>query len=91
MIVWSTAAAQQLEDLDWFLIENYPQTADDIMYRIHSSIGTLKDFPQVGRLGRSPGTRELIIPGTPYLAIYRLEGKNITIVALLHGAQRWPR
>lgn len=38
MIFWSAAAAQQLEDLDWYLIENMPAAADITMHRIHSSI-----------------------------------------------------
>jgi len=85
MILWSKAAAQQLEDLDWYLIENAPDAADAVMHRIHSGIGTLKDFPRAGRPGRVPGTRELVIPGTPYLVIYSFQRHDIMIVALLHS------
>jgi len=91
MIIWSAAAASQLEELDWYLLERNPDAADDAIYRIHAAIGTLREFPEMGRPGRVPGTRELVISGTPYLAIYKIMRQDISIVALLHGAQKWPR
>jgi plasmid stabilization system protein ParE len=35
-------------------------------------------------------TRELVIPGLPYLAVYRLKGDVIEVSRVLHGAQKWP-
>lgn len=44
----------------------------------------------MGRLGRVHGTRELVIPGTPLLIAYRVRKDGIRILAVLHGARRWP-
>jgi plasmid stabilization system protein ParE len=44
----------------------------------------------MGRSGRVAGTRELVIAGTPYLVAYRVEAKAVVILAVIHGAQRWP-
>jgi plasmid stabilization system protein ParE len=44
----------------------------------------------MGRPGRIPGTRELVISRTPYIAIYVVEGGVVRIVALHHSAQEWP-
>jgi len=35
-------------------------------------------------------SRELVIPQTPYLAIYRIDGHTISILRILHGSQCWP-
>src|ERR1700736_4107998 len=43
--------------------------------------------PSRGRAGRVPGTRELIIPRTPFIVPYRLEGKTIQILRIFHGAR----
>jgi toxin ParE1/3/4 len=43
-----------------------------------------------GRPGRWPGTRELIIPGTPYIVPYRVKGPVVEILRVFHGARRWP-
>jgi toxin ParE1/3/4 len=50
----------------------------------------LASWPEIGRPGSVPNTRELAIVGTPFVAIYRLIGKRVEIMRLLHGAQKWP-
>jgi toxin ParE1/3/4 len=49
-------------------------------------------FPESGRIGRLRHTRELVVPQTPFIAIYRLSpsGNEIHILRLLHAAQKWP-
>jgi len=37
----------------------------------------------------STGLGELVIRGTPYLVAYRIVGKTIRILRVLHGAQLW--
>lgn len=48
------------------------------------------DFPEMGRLGRVSGTRELIVSRMPYIAIYHLRNNTVEILRLLHMAQLWP-
>jgi len=40
--------------------------------------------------GRVAGTRELVVVGTPYIVVYRIEPAAVVILRVLHGAQRWP-
>jgi plasmid stabilization system protein ParE len=63
------------------------QRQDEIIVR---AVTRLADFPQLGRVGRIAGTRELVIPGTPYIAAYIVLDGAIAVLAILHGAQRWP-
>jgi len=44
----------------------------------------------VGRTGQKKGTREMVIPGLPFLAVYRVRDELVEIIRILHGAQRWP-
>ena len=57
---------------------------------MHSIELLLPENPQIGRPGRVPGTRELIIPKTPFIVPYRLQGNAIQILRIYHGARRWP-
>jgi toxin ParE1/3/4 len=59
-------------------------------FEIERQTNLLSNFPNVGRPGRRPGTRELVIGGTPYVAVYRVRKSNVEILRLLHGAQKWP-
>ena len=46
--------------------------------------------PMSGRAGRVPCTRELVVVSTVFLAAYAIEEARIVILAMYHGAQRWP-
>jgi toxin ParE1/3/4 len=65
-------------------------TARRVARAIHHSIHSLENFPELGRTGRKPDTRELVFTGLPYLAIYRIRGEAVEILRILHGAQIWP-
>lgn len=43
-----------------------------------------------GRCGRLAGTREWVVIGTPYIAVFRWRDGEIDVLRVLHGAQRWP-
>jgi toxin ParE1/3/4 len=58
--------------------------------RILDATDQLVDHPHLGRVGRVPGTRELVVARTPYIVIYEIEGDMIRIIRVLHTAQRWP-
>ena len=57
---------------------------------LHDIEHLLPDNPHMGRAGRVPGTRELVIPQTPYIVPYRVQGEVIQILRVYHGARRWP-
>jgi toxin ParE1/3/4 len=44
----------------------------------------------MGRSGRVDATKELVILGTPYLVIYRVKGKRVEILRVLHGSRKYP-
>lgn len=67
-----------------------PAAALSVVEEIARQIAMLADFPAMGRLGRVPGTRELAISRTPYIAVYRVEAEVVAVLRLLHGARRWP-
>ena len=50
----------------------------------------LLDFPESGRPGRLAGTRELVIPRTPYIAAYAVTADTVRVLRILHSAQMWP-
>jgi len=57
---------------------------------IYESAAWLKTFPNLGRPGRKPGTREVVIPNLPILIIYRVLDAHVEVARILHGARKWP-
>jgi addiction module RelE/StbE family toxin len=67
-----------------------PRAAVMVDDRIEAQVELLTRTPEMGRPGRIPGTRELVISRTPYIAAYRIDGGTVRILRVLHGAQQWP-
>ncbi|MBW8882905.1 MAG: type II toxin-antitoxin system RelE/ParE family toxin, partial [Asticcacaulis sp.] len=60
---------------------------------ITDTIHALAHFPEKGRVGRRSGTRELVIGGTPFIAIYQIRPRldRVEILFLVHHAEKWPK
>ena len=67
-----------------------PRAAVSIDDRIERCVEGLARFPEMGRVGRIEGTREIVVSGTPYIAAYRIAGDTVRVLRVLHGAQQWP-
>jgi toxin ParE1/3/4 len=89
-IRWSPTAVADLESIRDYIARDSPTAARKVANRIKESVHRLANFPLSGRTGRVPGTRELVIPETSYLAAYTIQGDEVRIAALLHGKQLWP-
>jgi len=92
MIVWTEQATRQLDQAhDYIALSNSEKVAAQVSLRIVTLIQQLATFPMSGRPGRIPGTRELVISNSPFIAAYRTEHGSVTILAIYHGAQQWPQ
>jgi toxin ParE1/3/4 len=87
---WSYFARADREEIFDYIEADNPRAAVAVDDRIQTHVEGLAQFPEMGRLGRIEGTRELVIPGTPYIAAYRIVGDTLRVLRVLHGAQRWP-
>jgi len=91
MIEWTEQATRQLDQArDYIALSNSEDVAARITMRIVTTIQQLDAFPMSGRSGRVPSTRELVIPNTPFLAAYVIDHDRVVLLAIYHGAQRWP-
>jgi len=57
---------------------------------IQEAVARLAEYPAMGRSGRVPGTRELVVVGTPYIIPYRVRGDRVEILRVFHAARKWP-
>lgn len=88
---WLRAAVRNLDQAADFIAEDDPQAATRIVRRLKDAVDHLADHPAIGRVGRVPETRELIVPGTPFIIPYRVKNQTIEILRVLHSSQRWPK
>ncbi|MHB8236199.1 MAG: type II toxin-antitoxin system RelE/ParE family toxin [Acidithiobacillus ferrivorans] len=91
-VVWTAPAWQQYQDAMARLAEDRPQSALIQDEAITAAVARLGSYSRMGRLGRRRGTRELVVAGTPFIVVYRIqehEAHQIQVIRFLHGAQQW--
>ena len=90
-IIWSLQAIEDLTSLRAYIAEDDPAAALRVELQIIYNIEQLLPVnPHIGRAGRVPGTRELVVPSTPYIVPYRVQRSTIQILRIYHGARRSP-
>ena len=67
-----------------------PATAGRVDERVLEAVEQLAEQSGLGRPGRVPGTRELIVSKTRYLVPYRVRGDKVEILRVFHTSRRLP-
>jgi len=89
-IAWSRRAIRQLVSLREYIAKDSEQNAALVAARILKAVDLLEGHPDMGRPGRVVGTRELVVPDTPYIIPYRVRRDRLELIAVFHGRQKWP-
>lgn len=89
-VIWSRRAIRHLAALREYIAQNSDQNAALVVGRILNAVDLLQTQPQMGRPGRVLGTRELVVPQTPYIVPYRVRRERLELIAVFHGRRKWP-
>lgn len=89
-IAWSPRAIRHLSALRAYIARDNPGAAADVALTLLAAVERLAELPNLGRPGRLAGSRELVVPGTPYVIPYRVKPERLEIIAVFHGRQQWP-
>lgn len=87
---WTAPALRDLESIGDYIARDNPSAAHRLVTRLLRQADTLALNPHLGRSGRVAETRELVVSGTPYIIPYRVHEGRVEILAVFHGARRWP-
>ncbi len=89
-VKWSRKALSNLDDAVDYIAADNPAVATQTAQRIWDCAQRLADQPAMGRPGRVPGTRELAVPGLPYILLYAVRSGAVIILRVLHTSMQWP-
>lgn len=88
-VIWTPEALQDRADI-WDYIELDNPTAAVRMDALFSdSANRLTEHPKLGKPGRIPGTRELIVHES-YRLVYEIQNETVWLLVLIHTARQWP-
>ncbi len=87
---WLRKALTNLDEEAAYIAADDPKAARVVVARIFAAVEILLDQPGLGRPGRVPGTRELVVLRTRYIVPYRVKGDAIEILRVFHTSRRPP-
>lgn len=88
---WLRRALQNLDAEAAYIAQDSPVSAAEFVAHLLDSAARLAAHPQMGRPGRVPGTRELVVTRYPYILPYRVRGQTVEILRVFHTARKWPQ
>lgn len=89
-VAWTRAALADLGNAFEFIADERPAAAVKVIDRIKNAVAAISRHPEIGRPGRIDGTRELVVPGTPFILPYRVMHKTVQLLGVIHASRRWP-
>lgn len=90
-IRWTKRAVRSLVSIHEYISKDSPGAAARVAAAVVNATNQLEQLPQSGRTGRIEGTRELVVPGLPYIIPYRVGGGAIVILSVIHTSRKWPK
>jgi len=86
-LVFAEPAADDLAGIISYIALDNPGAAEKVYRAIVATAHRLSRFPEIGRPGRLPGTREFPVTSLPYLIVYQVGTEAITILAVFHTSR----
>lgn len=86
---WKQLAEDDLAAILDFIAEDNPASAEHFAADIRAKAKQLQQHPELCRVGRKRGTREMVAHPN-YILIYRVLTAKIEILRVKHIAQQWP-
>ena len=87
---WLRSGSESLRNQVSYISDRHPDAATKVRRKIRLAVLRLSEFPESGRLGSMPGTREIVVPGLPYLVIYRVRPAGVEILRVFHTSMNIP-
>jgi toxin ParE1/3/4 len=88
-IEWTPLARRHREDIWLHIAADNVRAACELDEKFSLAVERLGQFPESGRPGLVPQTREAF-PQESYRLVYRVADGVILILALVHVARQWP-
>lgn len=88
-LIWRPQAENDLLGIIDRIWQDNPDRAVTFAEEIQGKAERLPGHPQLYRLGRKRGTREMVVH-PHYIVIYRVRKETVEILSVKHTAQQWP-
>ena len=88
-LFWTPEAIRDRNEIFDYIEEANPIAALSLDELFSEKAGRLVDYPDMGRLGRVAGTRELVVH-RHYILVYDVSDELVRVLRVLHATRQWP-
>jgi len=91
-VIWAPSALDDIATIAEYIARDSPEVASLFIRRLIEATDRLQEFPLSGRVIpeiSEPDAREVIYGA--YRIMYRVEGEEVWITGVVHGARDWRR
>lgn len=89
-VLWSAVSVRHLQEVVEYIQGESVVGAVTIRKRILETVRRIGQLPHSGRVGRIDGTREAVVPRSPYIVVYQVAEQTVEIIGIWHAARQWP-
>src|SRR4051812_15612230 len=72
-------ARRHLDAISEYIRARNPTAASRVRTEIRATLKLLSQFPFAGHEGTAPATREIVVPGLPYIIVHIVEPKAMSL------------
>ena len=90
-VKWLRTALRNLDAEAAFIAEDDSAAAKLVVQGVLKAVAMLAAQPDLGRPGRVPHTRELVVLNTRYIVPYRVRGETVEVLRVFHTSRRLPQ
>lgn len=87
---WTRKALSNLDNAVQYIAADKPTAAKGAAKQIWEAAQMLADQQGIGRPGRVPGTRELVVSNLTNILPYVEKGGAVFILRVIHPSMKWP-
>lgn len=87
---FTARAFRNIAAAEEYIARDNRAAAQKVVEAIYKTAEKLELFPEIGKAGRVPGTRELPLEKYDYTIIYRIKAAKVVVYSVLHQRVRYP-
>ena len=87
---YTPRARSDLAEIHDYIAQENPAAARRVISLVRKAAESLLENPQLGKLGRVQGTRELTVSRFPFMVAYCVTQNEVWILAVIHTARLRP-
>ena len=89
-IRYTETALVEVKEIFSYLSARNASAAKRVVARVERTIRNLSDVPEMAQAADEAGVRRMPVGRYPFIVFYSIEGDEILVLHVRHGARLWP-